>query len=121
MHADDSYQLLADDYARQGYYTYVVDYLNGDAVHKDAMNTGKVSGLLIGMTAVLRPLLAVRLHGMARQAWRGSDSCRFGPRHRWIEGARCVQVCRRWVLLWCTYSLSLLLRMILMATGCIAR
>jgi hypothetical protein len=33
---------LADDYARQGYYTYVVDYLNGDAVEKDAMNTGKV-------------------------------------------------------------------------------
>jgi dienelactone hydrolase len=34
---------MVDDFARQGYYTYLVDYLSGDAVAPDAMNSGDVS------------------------------------------------------------------------------
>ncbi|KAJ9110746.1 hypothetical protein QFC20_002787 [Naganishia adeliensis] len=33
-------KLMVDDFARQGYYTYLVDYLNGDAIAPDAMNSG---------------------------------------------------------------------------------
>lgn len=37
---------MVDDFARQGYYTYLVDYLSGDPVAPDAMNSGDVSRLL---------------------------------------------------------------------------
>ncbi|KAJ9097241.1 hypothetical protein QFC21_004910 [Naganishia friedmannii] len=33
-------KLLADDYARQGYHTYLVDYLSGDPIGPDEMNSG---------------------------------------------------------------------------------
>jgi hypothetical protein len=33
---------MADDFARQGYYTYLIDYLSGDPVGPDEMNSGKV-------------------------------------------------------------------------------
>jgi hypothetical protein len=37
---------MVDDFARQGYYTYLIDYLNGDAIAPDAMNGGNVSSSL---------------------------------------------------------------------------
>lgn len=33
-------QLLADDFAKNGFATYIPDYLSGDAIGKDALNDG---------------------------------------------------------------------------------
>ncbi|KAJ9102624.1 hypothetical protein QFC19_004733 [Naganishia cerealis] len=33
-------KLMVDDFARQGYYTYLVDYLSGDPIAPEAMNSG---------------------------------------------------------------------------------
>jgi len=33
-------KLIADDFAKNGFYTYVVDYLGGDYIEKDAMHSG---------------------------------------------------------------------------------
>lgn len=98
---------MVDDFARQGYYTYLVDYLNGDAIAPDALNSGNVSRYsTYARMRVISSLCEclVRPSRMARQPRRRSDARCFGPGYGRLEGGRRLQVRCCWLLLRCTYS-----------------
>nr|ASN74467.1 dienelactone hydrolase [Glaciozyma antarctica] len=63
-------KLLADDFAANGYATYLPDYLAGDALHKDALNDGTFD--LMGWLgkhpqSVTRPYLDALIAGLKEQ------------------------------------------------------
>ena len=66
-------QLLVDDFAKNGYKTYLVDYLNGDPIHKDALSGGGPPGFDFGEwigrhgQAQTRPLLDKVVKGLKEQ------------------------------------------------------